>query len=258
MTIHLRQICLVANDIKTSVAQLTNVLGIKSCYEDDAVAQWGLVNNLMPVGSDFLEVVVPTEPNTAAGRYLDRRDGDGGYMVITQADSAQTQAQCKARALANQVRVAFERDRPDYHLMQLHPADMVASFLEIDSAPTNDFTGDWHPAGGTGWEKDVDQRRTIAFTGVDLQSGDPEALAKRWSTVLDKPITNTGGVPTVKLANASLSFVPERDKRGPGLSAVSVSVNDRDAILRAAREHDAYVSDDCVLLCGTYFNLHSP
>jgi len=257
MSIHLRQICLVANDIDASVAQLRNVLGIKSCHEDDAVAQWGLVNNLMPVGTDFLEVVVPTEPNTAAGRYLDRRDGDGGYMVITQADNAQTQAQCKARALANQVRVAFERDRPDYHLLQLHPADMVASFLEIDSAPTDDFAGNWHPAGGTGWEKDVDQSRTVAFTGVDLQSSDPEALATRWSTVLGQPVVNKDGVPAVELANASLMFVPERDNRGPGLSAVSVSVKDQDAILRAAREHDAYVNDDCVLLCGTYFNLHA-
>jgi hypothetical protein len=257
MTIHLRQICLVANDIESSVAQITAVLGIKSCYEDDAVAQWGLVNNLMPVGSDFLEVVVPTKPNTAAGRYLDRRDGDGGYMVITQADSAQTQAECKARALANKVRIAFERDQPDYHLMQLHPADMVAAFLEIDSAPANDFTGDWHPAGGLAWKQDVDQSRTIAITGVELQSSDPGALATRWGAILGQPVVNKDDEPAVELANATISFVPEKDNRGPGLSAVSVAVNDRDAILKSAREHGAYINDDCVLLCGTYFNLQA-
>ncbi len=257
MSIHLRQICLVANDLRAAVSQLTTVLGIHNCHEDDGVGQWGLANVLMPVGTDFLEVVAPIQTDTAAGRYLDRRGGDGGYMVITQADSAQTQAACKARAAENQVRVAFERDRPDYHLMQLHPADMVASFLEIDSAPTSDFSGDWHPAGGTGWQQHVDQTRTVGFSHVQLQSEDPDSLAQLWSKVLDNPVAAVDGHPAVELANASLQFVPVSDGRGPGLGAIGITVKDRDAVLRAARDCDAYISDDVVTLCGTRFNLES-
>jgi len=37
----------------------------------------GLHNFLMPVGSNFLEVVAPSREGTAGGRYLDRRGGDG-------------------------------------------------------------------------------------------------------------------------------------------------------------------------------------
>ena len=36
------------------------------------------------IRTNFLEIVAPVKNNTAAGRYLDRRKGDGGYMVICQ------------------------------------------------------------------------------------------------------------------------------------------------------------------------------
>ena len=78
MTIQLRQICLVANDLDAVVDDLCSILGINSCYIDPGVAKFGLANNLMPVGRNFLEVVSPIQDNTAGGRYLERRNGDGG------------------------------------------------------------------------------------------------------------------------------------------------------------------------------------
>ena len=87
MTIQLRQICLVAQDIQPVVEDLRSILGINSCYVDPGVKIFGLENNLMPVGRNFLEVVAPIQDNTAGGRYLQRRGGDGGYMVITQIDT---------------------------------------------------------------------------------------------------------------------------------------------------------------------------
>ena len=50
------------------------------------VEKYGLVNALMPIGNSFLEVVAPTREGTAAGRCLERRDGEGGYMVILECD----------------------------------------------------------------------------------------------------------------------------------------------------------------------------
>ena len=70
MSIQLRQICLVAEQLAPVVDDLTAILGINSCYVDPGVAKFGLENNLMPVGRNFLEVVAPTQDNTAAGRYL--------------------------------------------------------------------------------------------------------------------------------------------------------------------------------------------
>ena len=82
MSIHLRQICLVAAELQPVVEQLTNVFDIKVCHRDPVVKQYGLENVLLPLGTDFLEVVAPIEENTAASRYLNRLGRNGGYMVI--------------------------------------------------------------------------------------------------------------------------------------------------------------------------------
>ena len=83
MHLQLRQICLVAPALEPAVEDLCAILGIEVCYRDPGVAQWGLENAVMPLGDQFLEVVAPTREGTAAGRYLQRRSGPGGYMVIT-------------------------------------------------------------------------------------------------------------------------------------------------------------------------------
>ena len=78
MTLQLRQICLVAERLAPVVSDLTEIFGIKPCYVDPGVGVFGLENTLMPIGRNFLEVVAPIQEGTAAGRYLDRRNGDGG------------------------------------------------------------------------------------------------------------------------------------------------------------------------------------
>ena len=84
MWLRLRQIALVAEKLAPVEEELTDVLGIEVCFRDPGVGHFGLENALFPVGNQLLEVVAPVRENTAGGRYLERRKGDGGYMVITQ------------------------------------------------------------------------------------------------------------------------------------------------------------------------------
>ena len=86
MWIRLRQIALVARDLDQITKDLHNVLGLEVGFRDPDVKVFGLQNALFPVGSQFIEVVSPIKEGTAGGRYLERRAGDGGYMVITQCD----------------------------------------------------------------------------------------------------------------------------------------------------------------------------
>ena len=79
--LRLRQICLIARELDPAIAELEAVLGITTCHRDPAVKKFGLVNALLPIGNNFLEVVAPFRENTAAGRYLERRDGEGGYVL---------------------------------------------------------------------------------------------------------------------------------------------------------------------------------
>tara|TARA_Y100001934_G_scaffold104096_1_gene127976 strand:- start:233 stop:1009 length:777 start_codon:yes stop_codon:yes gene_type:complete len=255
MTIQLRQICLVAEKLEPVLQDLTGILGINRCYVDPGVGAFGLENTLMPIGRNFLEVVAPVQEGTAGGRYLERRGGDGGYMVITQADSRETFTTVRQQALDNGVRVAFESDRDDWSLCQLHPGDMKAAFLEIETDAHNDFNGSWHPVGGLGWEDKVKQDVTVDYTGVELQSPDPAELSQLWSKVTGIAAELRGTDIVIPLNNVVLRFVEATDGRGAGLGGLDVAVANRAAILDAAKERGCYVSDDRVDICGVRWTL---
>lgn len=255
MSLHLRQICLVARNLAPVIDDLKAVFGLEACYVDPGVATFGLENTLLPVGTDFLEVVAPVQENTAAGRYLDRRGGDGGYMVITQASKAEVQAGCKARAGANGVRVAWEREGESWHIMQLHPRDMVAAFFEIDWDRQEAFAGNWEPAGGMGWKDAVRTDVVSGYRAVELQGPDPAGLAELWSNVAAIPLTSRDGAIVMALDNVEVRFVDAVDGRGPGLGAIDLAVTDRERLLAQAKARDCYVSDEQVRVCGTRFNL---
>ncbi len=254
MSIQLRQIALVAESLAPEIENLSHVLGVKPCFVDPAVATWGLENTLLAIGNNFLEVVAPTQAGTAAGRYLERRKGDGGYMVICQAGSHPEQQAVRERALAADVRIAWEREDDHTHLMQLHPRDMIASFLEVDWDEQNDFDGNWHPAGGLTWKDKVDRTSCVDIVGAELQSDDPEALAKLWANILGLPVTEDR---SLKLNNATLRFVEIDDARGPGLSGVDLRVVDNHGMLDRAKARGSYVSDNELNLCGCRFYLSS-
>lgn len=255
MTIHLRQICLVAERLAPVIDDLTDILGLEPCHIDPGVKVFGLENTLLPIGRNFLEVVAPIRENTAGGRYLQRRKGDGGYMVITQADTREAQLALRSRAQANGVRVAYEHDQEGWNLCQLHPGDMVAAFLEVEWDRHEDLAGRWMPAGGSGWEGHVRQDVTQDIIGVELQGDDPHALADLWSRVIGAPVALTDDAPTVALNNAVLTFVQATDGRGPGLSGLTLAVHDRDGILARALARGRPVADDRVDICGVWFRL---
>lgn len=222
--LRLRQIALVAHDLDAVVSQLRDAFHIDIAQRDPAVATFGLHNAVMPIGDQFLEVVSPTRVGTAAGRYLDRRAGDGGYMVILQCDE---HAARKARLAERGVRFALADDSEHYRLLQLHPGDTGGSFLEIDEQVGGEsMDGPWEPA-GTGWQA---ARRTDVVTSISaatLQSPDPERLSARWAELLDCSVSahhGLGGTSFgIGLDNALLSFVEATDGRGEGLGGFTLT-----------------------------------
>ena len=110
MSLYLRQVALVASKLAPVIDDLSAIFGIEPCHVDPGVGIWGLENTLIPVGSNFLEVVAPIKDGTAAGRHIARRGGDGGYMVICQTESRDSQRAFREHAVAAGVRVAYEGD----------------------------------------------------------------------------------------------------------------------------------------------------
>ncbi len=256
MSIRLRQICLVATRLAPVIDEFRDIFGLEVCFVDKRVAAFGLENSLMPVGTNFIEVVAPIQDNTAAGRYLKRRNGDGGYMVICQCDSHEVQQARKARAAALNIRVAWEHESAIFHVLQLHPADTGGAFLEIDWDAKGEPEGHWEPAGGDGWQRASRTEVVGGYRAVELQSADPTGLAQRWSAITEIPLRqDSHGRLEMPLDNASVRFIEATDGRGEGLAGVDLAVNDRERVLKAAERRGRRVSDDQVSICGTRFYL---
>ncbi|HWI29381.1 MAG TPA: VOC family protein [Stellaceae bacterium] len=251
--LRLRQICLVAAELEAPLADLTEILGLAVCHRDGNVARYGLVNALLPVGGAFLEIVAPTRPGTAAGRYLERRGGDGGYMVILDCDDLERRGGHLERL---GVRVANAICHDGYQGLQLHPRDTGGAMLELNrTAGGEALDGPYHPAGPS-WRSARRSERTTDLVAAELQSGDPEALARRWSTILERPVSRgPEGSAEIALDLGRLRFVAARDGRGERLGGLDLAVADRKAILAAARRRTAPVAGESLLLCGTRFRL---
>jgi hypothetical protein len=255
MWLRLRQIALVASELAPVEAQLKDVLGIEVCYRDPGVGHYGLENALLPIGNQLLEVVAPIQENTAGGRYLERRGGDGGYMVITQCDD---HAPRRARVEELGIRIVNQFETDEFRNMQMHPKDTGGSFFEIDEqlgANAHDPNGPWEPA-GPDWKAGQRLDRVRGIAVAEIQADDPAAIAGRWAEIAEIDLsTDANGNPTLKLDNAALRFVPCTDGRPEGLGALDIIAADKPAILAAAADNGLEVSGDQVQLCGMRLNL---
>lgn len=250
--LRLRQICLVAHQLEPVVDDLCAVFGVQVCHHDPEVGQFGLHNALMPFGHQFIEVVAPVQPGTTAARYLERRGGDGGYMVILDSDAL---PRWRSHVAQVGVRVAAPLALGDYEGLQLHPRDTGGPLLEINTTLGGaSLDGPYWPA-GPHWKQHVATARVTGLAGAVLQSPEPERLARRWADILQRSATDDGGDWQVPLDNAVLRVMPDTDGRGEGLAAVVLQVRDAGAIRDAARARGLSVADDRVTVGGVHFVL---
>lgn len=248
MWLRLKQVALVARDLAPFVDDLRAVLGLEVAFRDPLVRQFGLANVVLPIGHHFLEVISPIEPGTAAGRLLDRRDGDGGYMVITHC-ADETFAARQAERLGLRTAFSFSTD-DGFDCRQLHPADTGGTFLEIDhQAGADDPFGPWHPA-GPAWPRSIRTHVVTGITGVEVQIGD-DAVARRWAQALDRELT-VADVPEITLDDGRIRFVPA-DRRGDGLAAIELAAADTAQVLATAARRGLATDAHSFVLCGTRF-----
>jgi hypothetical protein len=176
----LRQVAFAARSLEPVVTGLQTSLGLGEPYRDPGVGQFGLENAVLAVGDTFLEVVSPVQPETAAGRYLDRRGGDAGYMAMLQVPDANA---ARHRLDELGVRVVWQFSVPDITDLHLHPRDVPGALVALDScAPA----GSWR-WGGPAWTCQVPTFPAGGIRGLTVAVGDPEAVAARWAAVLDLP-----------------------------------------------------------------------
>jgi hypothetical protein len=172
----LRQAVLVARELEPVSGHMRSELGLGEPFADPGVGAFGLHNAVYAIGDTFLEVVSPTQPDTTAGRYLDRH-GDGGYMVIFQLADLDA---ARERAAAMGMRVVWQLDLPDISGTHLHPADTRGAIVSLDRA---DPPGSWR-WGGPDWTEREGSGAPGQLRGVTITVNDPVATAARWGELL--------------------------------------------------------------------------
>jgi len=205
--IRLRQVALVARDLDSVVTGLCERFGLTVCFSDPGVGEFGLRNALMMIGDQFLEVVAPTQEGTTAGRLLDRRSGDGGYMAIYEVDDLDLRIENLEKA---GVRVVWAGDFPNIRGRHLHPRDVGGALVSIDQPIPN---GSW-PWGGPDWVAHANASLVTGIAGVTLSADDPSAMRARWTEL---------GIDT------SVGFAGS-GSRGEGLDRVDLVATDRDRV----------------------------
>ncbi len=246
----LRQICLVAPQLAPVISDIAGIMGLSVCYRDGNVAKYGLENALLPVDTILLEVVAPFQPGTAAGRFIEKTGGRGGYMAIFCCDDPDARGK---HANAMGVRTANVITHAPYHGVQLHPRDCRAAFIEFNRTDGSDDVLGPYPPAGPDWQKSIRKDVTQALVGVEMESPDPQELAEHWGKIIGVAASrNANGEPGLKLPNCSFRFVKGASDL---MSGLTFKVADIARVRDAAKAKGCKVSGDGFELCGVTFSL---
>jgi len=213
--VRLRQAVLVAAELEPVASALQTALGLGEPFRDPGVGEFGLTNAVFALGDCFLEVITPAQPGTAAGRYLDRHDGDGGYMAIFDVTDLEG---ARARAEQSGIRVVWQIDLPDISGTHLHPADMRGVIVSLDRSRPY---GTWR-WGGPQWTGRTGTGAPGRLAGITVAVADPLAVASRWAGVLGVPLVD-GGRTALRLDGGEVSFLGADDERQEGLVEIAIA-----------------------------------
>jgi hypothetical protein len=214
----LRQVALVVTDCEGTVRQLQETFSWPQPFHDPGVGQFGLTNAVFSVGDTFVEVVAPVQPGTTAGRYLERRGGDAGYMAIFQMPDL---VQARRRVADAGVRVVWKTDLADIAGTHLHPKDVHGAIVSLDWA---DPPQSWRWAGPE-WTGRAPPHPSGGVCGLTVEVSEPVSAAARWAEVLGLTVTDDAGTATIQLEDAGqqLRFVPATSGRGEGITEVRLT-----------------------------------
>ncbi len=181
-TPRLRQAVLAARDLDSVAGELRQTLGLGEPFADPGVEHFGLRNAVFALGDTFLEVVSPMRPGTAAGRLIERRGGDCGYMLMFQVGELEP---ARARVREQGVREVFEVAVEEMSEVHLHPADMRGAIVSL-SQPVPPESWRW---GGPDWRR---RSAPVSLAGATLSVSEPVGLVARWQAILDVELEPLG------------------------------------------------------------------
>ena len=238
---------MVAADLVHQTQVIKTLFGLEECYRDPNVGRYGLQNVLFPIGTDFIEIVSPTRPGTAAGRFLERHAGRHGYMIIMDCDDPERrQKHCEAIG----VRTANLIRHENYLGVQLHPKDTGGAMLEFNRTVNGeDAMGSYAPA-GPAWQQAIRQNVTGRLLAAEFDCPDPRGISARWSEIVERPVeARANGRCEIALDTGVIAFLPA-DRPEAVLAGIEVRVASRTAVMRSAKALGCMDADGSIRVSG--------
>ena len=268
MDLRLRQVAMVGDEYDLTERALRQVFGLDVAYRDPGnrpgreagVSIFGLKNFVMPIGNQFLELVTPLKPGpeSAGGRYIARRQGAGGYMLLFQV--TRSDYELHREHLENQgVRLVAggEISESDSDALHIHPKDLPGCLVELRWSENEDVAdGDWWPV-ERDWKDHRNTEIIEAIVGAEIQTPEPGRLAAQWADRLQQTLDQNHDNPTILTADGPIRFVVPSDGRPEGRGGIDVKASDPVSLLRSAEEFGLRCEGHTIEVCGLRFNVVS-
>lgn len=241
-----------AAELERGAAAIRDIFGLEECYRDPNVARYGLENVLFPVGTSFLEIVAPTRPGTAAGRFLERHKGRHGYMVILDCDDPESRGR---HCAAIGVRTANLIRHETYLGVQLHPKDTGGAMIEFNRTDGGaDPMGPYAPA-GPAWQRAIRTEVARRMVAAEIECPAPKGFAARWGEILQRPVSAlAGGGAQITLDGGTIRFLPGAAPEAV-FTGIELEVVDPQRVRDAALARGCLAANGRVDACGVFFRL---
>ncbi len=116
------ELTVVVRDLDAAIERFTGLFGLKVHHRAES-KEFGFKNAILPTGIGHIELLQPTDPDKAVGRFLAKR-GEGVYLVGFEcADVAGSVAKLRASG------VQVDSPRPD--IAWVHPRQTHGLFVEL-------------------------------------------------------------------------------------------------------------------------------
>ncbi len=174
MLTKLRQIAMMVNDLPEGIDLYGRILGMQPS-RTGALPQFGLDNAVLPAGNGtFVELLAPSDDNSAGARFLQRR-GEAPYLMIFETDQYDRLIP-HLRDLG--VRITGETEHEGSRSVFLHPASCNGAFIEI--IEVTDPDNPW-PAAGPDWQSATQEPGTRQLRQMAVIVNDLDAAIAHWS-----------------------------------------------------------------------------
>jgi hypothetical protein len=232
----IRQVALVVEDLEQSIHIFSKELGLnhQTAFHDPHIINLGLKNCVFNLGDQFLELVCPLDQTNTAYKQIQRRKGDGGYMVMLQTENL---LKDEARITKEGFRTVLRINNEEMDEIHLHPKETTNCIVSF-SQPDASENWCW---GGPNWKVNSSSSSVSKqIVGIVLQTENLVKTLEQYEKLLNvKPNKISEEEYTFTINSIQKIKVQQaKDGRGDGLYGIEIEAANRKKV------------NDVITVCG--------